>query len=168
MDKPQHNYHEFSRNQLSVSGGDVRVQYGNRHHGKSASASVPDFGFNFRVSVHQNSGPSWGDVTTWIFGTESIFSEKVFQRSSQRGRTADLTGLWFLEGEVFGQWIREPKSFLWLHGKSTYTLRRINYTTYSNRLYSWLWQDDALVSYALHSNVFRDLHELIHPKFVCY
>ncbi|KAM7216896.1 hypothetical protein V8F06_007765 [Rhypophila decipiens] len=54
----------------------------------------------------------------WIFGSEPVFSQRTFQASLQRRRVEKHTGLWFLDGEAFYDWQAQPRSFLWLHGKT--------------------------------------------------
>ena len=120
MERPQGNRHEFSQNQFSVSGGDVRVQYGNNYQSRSISVRRSTVMLMWRFPVPQTSETSWGDVSNWISGTGSNFSQRTFQRSMQRRRTENRTGSCFLDGEAFIKWMKTPGSFLWLHGKSSY------------------------------------------------
>lgn len=118
MDQVQANHHDFSHNHFSVSGGEVRVHYGNNYQSKPIDFYLSNLMLICRETAPQTSEISWEDIRRWIFGAGSIFSQSTFQRSVQRRREEILTGLWFLEGQSFAKWITEPKSFLWLHGKS--------------------------------------------------
>lgn len=118
MDQPRHHRHDFSHNHFSVSGGEARVQYGNIYQSKSISVFVPSSILTYRDPVPERSEISWREIRKWIVATETAPLQRTFQRSMQRRRMESITGLWFLEGEAFGQWIKAPRSFLWLHGKS--------------------------------------------------
>lgn len=89
----------------------------------------------------------------WIFGKGSIFSQNTLQRSLRRCRIERTTGLWFLVGESFEKWIKEPRSFLWLHGKSLYTSILFPYlgrfSGFSDLSRSWMWQNDVMVRPAI-------------------
>jgi hypothetical protein len=54
------------------------------------------------------------------------------------------TGLWFLDGDLFMQWLEEPASFLWIYGGSQFS-RLILPLSGNAKLNSWVWQNHPLL-----------------------
>ena len=115
MELAQRQRHEFSHNSLHVSGGHAQVQYGHTYNSKLCRNDVV---MKLMSTVTQTPEPAWTDVCKWIFGPEPVFWQRAFQTSMQSRRIENDTGRWFLEGSSFEQWLSQPNTFLWLHGKS--------------------------------------------------
>lgn len=114
-------------------------QQNSRHGGSWMPVNDQDYGKTLSTYVPSVSLIPRSAIRNWIFGTGPIFSQSLFQISTQRRRVASRTGLWFLNDKAFCKWIKEPSSFLWLHGKSLYNVSGPRTLDFANQSSSWLW-----------------------------